>query len=206
MNQYENMKSNSRSFPASFRTLTIWRYKHIIALIISVSDLYTLYGLRGSVGVLCVHRCKYSHLIAFNLHAWNSANTPGHPDRSAGQTPGQVRPDSIVGAWWKIRTPKRRSIISGICAICQRSATDQRKESARARTGPGVHRPRSADKQRSEKQALKLWNREISDQNLWKIFLIVVGILRKHRGVQNLLGQNLENQKFFEKILKIIFL
>nr|DAD72726.1 MAG TPA: hypothetical protein [Siphoviridae sp. ct7EW56] len=31
--------------------------------------LYALYGLRGSVGVLRVRECKYSHLIAFNLRA-----------------------------------------------------------------------------------------------------------------------------------------
>nr|DAY87960.1 MAG TPA: hypothetical protein [Caudoviricetes sp.] len=35
---------------------------------------------------------------------------------------------------------------------------------------------------------------------------MVVGIFKKHRGVQILPGQNLENRKFFEKILKIIFL
>nr|DAH21363.1 MAG TPA: hypothetical protein [Bacteriophage sp.] len=28
-----------------------------------------LYALRGSVGVLRVHRCEYSHLISFNLRA-----------------------------------------------------------------------------------------------------------------------------------------
>ena len=47
------MNSNSRLRPASFRTLTILRYRHIIALIISISVyLYALYGLRVSVGVL----------------------------------------------------------------------------------------------------------------------------------------------------------
>ena len=138
------MKSNSRIRPASFRTLTIWRYRHIIALIISISVyLYALYGLRGSVGVLRVHRCKYSHLMAFNLCALKFCSHA--MTRSARKTPGEVRPDSIAGSWRKIRTPNRRSGISGICAICRRSATDQRKRSARARTVPGIDRPRSAD-------------------------------------------------------------
>jgi hypothetical protein len=35
---------------------------------------------------------------------------------------------------------------------------------------------------------------------------MVMGIFRKQGGVQILPGQNLENRKFFEKILKIIFL
>nr|DAG52325.1 MAG TPA: hypothetical protein [Caudoviricetes sp.] len=39
-----------------------------------------MYGLSGSVGVLRVHGRKYSHVIAFNLHALkfcNHARTPG---------------------------------------------------------------------------------------------------------------------------------
>ena len=157
--------------------------------------LYALYGLRGSVGVLRVQKCEYSHLIAFNfctLKFCNHARTDQqdrHPDNCA-RIP-------YAGAWRKIRTPNRRSGISGICAICRRSAKDQRKRSARARTGPGIDRPRSADLWRSEKQALKLWNREISDQNLRKNFLVVVGIFRKHRGVQILPEPKIENRKFF---------
>lgn len=42
--------------------------------------------------------------------------------------------------------PNRRSGIFGICAICRRSTTDQRIRSARARTGPRINRPRSADR------------------------------------------------------------
>nr|DAY87961.1 MAG TPA: hypothetical protein [Caudoviricetes sp.] len=72
------------------------------------------------------------------------------PDRSARKTPGEVRQDSIAGAWREIRTPNRRSGISGTCAICRRSAKDQRKRSARARTGPGINRPRSVDRWRSK--------------------------------------------------------
>ena len=151
--------------------------------------LYALYGLRVSVGFLRVHRCKYSHLMTFDLCALKFCKHARI--RSARKTHGEVRPDSIAGAWRKIRTQNRRSGISGICAICRRSATDQRKRSARARTVPGIDSQRSADRWRSEKQALKLWNLEISDQNPRKKFLMVVGIFKKHRGVQILPGQNL---------------
>ena len=48
-----------------------------MSLIISISYLYALYGLRVSVGVLRVHRRKYSHMIAFNLCALNSAAMHG---------------------------------------------------------------------------------------------------------------------------------
>lgn len=119
------MKSNSRSYPASFRALTIPNNRHIISLIISISvSLYALYGLRGSVGVLRVHRCKYSHVISFNLCALKFCNHAR--TRSARKTPGKVRPDSIAGAWRKIREPKQaQRYIRYLCnmpAICKRSA------------------------------------------------------------------------------------
>ena len=118
--------------------------------------LYALYGLRGSVGVLRVQKCEYSHLIAFNfctLKFCNHARTDQqdrHPDNCA-RIP-------YAGAWRKIRTPNRRSVISGIYAICRRSATDQRKRSARARTGPGIDHPRSSDRWRLKNRH---WNCEI---------------------------------------------
>lgn len=105
------MKSNSRSYPASFRALTIPNNRNIISLIISISvRLYALYGLRGSVGVLRVHRCKYSHVIAFNLCALKFCNhartdqqerhpekcaripSPEHGERSGHQTGAAVYP------------------------------------------------------------------------------------------------------------------
>ena len=198
------MKSNSRISPASFRALTTWRDRHIIALTISIVYLYYFDALRVSVGVLRVQRCKYSLIIAFNLCALkfcNHARTyqqERHPEKCA------RIPSPEHGG--RSGHPNRRSGISGICAICRRSATDQRKRSARARTVHGIYRQRSADLLRAKKQASKLWNREISYKNPRKNFFMVVGILWKQWGVQILPGQNLENRKFFEKILKIIFL
>ena len=94
--------------------------------------LYALHGLRGSVGVLRVHMCKYSLIIAFNLCAMKfciHART-----RSAINAPGEVRQDSIAGAWRKIRTPKpAQRYIRHLCnmpPIRKRSA----KGSARNRT------------------------------------------------------------------------
>ena len=151
--------------------------------------LYALYGLRGSVGVLRVYRCKYSHLMAFNLCALKFCKHA--MIRSARKTPGEVRPDSIAGAWRKIRThkPAQRYILH-LCnmpAICNRSAQtiSTRPESPRNRS-PKISRPMEI-----KKQASKLWNREISDQNPRKNFLMVVGILGKQWGVQILPGQNL---------------
>ena len=126
MNQYKNMKSNSRIAPASFRTLTIWQYRHIIALIISISVFICLvlpawiwWRSARSQAQIFDHNRFYLCTLKF----CNRART-----RSARKTPGEVRPDSISGAWRKIRTPNRRSGISGICAICRRSAADQRKD------------------------------------------------------------------------------
>ena len=137
------MKSNSRIRPATFRTLTILQCRHIIALTISTVRLYALHGLRGSVGVLRVHRRKYSHMIAFNLCALkfcSHARTyqqERHPEKCA-------RIPSLEHGG-RSGSPNRRSGISGICAICRRSATEPRKRSARARTVPGIDRPISAD-------------------------------------------------------------
>lgn len=148
------MKSNSRSYPASFRTLTIPNNRHIIALIISIR-VFTCLAL---FACFCGRSTRSEvQIFAFDsLYFARLEILQPSPDRSARQTPGEVRPDFIVGALRKIRTPNRRSDISGICAICQRSAADQRKGSARTRTGPGVDSPRSVDRRRSEKQALKL--------------------------------------------------
>lgn len=149
------MKSNSRSYPASFRALTIPNNRHIISLIISISvRLYALYGLRGSVGVLRVHRCKYSHVIAFNLCALKFCNHAR--TRSARQTPGEVRPDSIAGACRKIRTPKPAQRY--IWNFCNMPAI--RKRSAQTiSTSPDRPRNRSPKISRQveiKKQALKL--------------------------------------------------
>lgn len=149
------MKSNSRSYPASFRALTIPNNRHIISLIISISvRLYALYGLRGSVGVLRVHRCKYSHVIAFNLCALKFCNHAR--TRSARQTPGEVRPDSIAGACRKIRTPKPAQRY--IWNSCNMPAI--RKRSAQTiSTSPDRPRNRSPKISRQveiKKQALKL--------------------------------------------------
>ena len=96
--------------------------------------LYVLHGLRGSVGVVRVHRCKYSHLIAFNLCTLKFCKHARI--RSARKTPGEVRPDSIAGAWRKIRTPKpAQRYIRNLCimpTIRNRSA----KGSASNRAGP----------------------------------------------------------------------
>ena len=138
------MKSNSRIRPASFRTLTILQCWHIIALIISIVRLYALHGLSGSVGVVRVHRCKYSHLMAFNLCALkfcNHARTDQqerHPEKCA-QIPSPEHGGRSGHPNWRIG-------ISGICAIFRQSATDQRKRSARARTVPRIDRPRSAER------------------------------------------------------------
>lgn len=47
---------------------------------------------------------QYKDIIAFNLCALKFCNHAR--TRSARQTPGEVRPDSIAGAWRKIREPK----------------------------------------------------------------------------------------------------
>lgn len=148
------MKSNSRSYPASFRALTIPNNRHIIALIISIVRLYALHGSRGSVGVLRVHRCKYSLVIAFNLCALKFCNHAR--TRSARQTPGEVRPDSIAGACRKIRTPKPAQRY--IWNFCNMPAI--RKRSAQTiSTSPDRPRNRSPKISRQveiKKQALKL--------------------------------------------------
>ena len=138
------MKSNSRSYPASFRALTIPNNRHIIALIISIVRLYALHGSRGSVGVLRVHRCKYSLVIAFNLCALKFCDHAR--TRSARKTPGKVRPDSIAGAWRKIRTPKpAQRYIWNLCnmpAICNRSAQTISTRPDRSRNkSPKISRP-----------------------------------------------------------------
>ena len=139
------MKSNSRSYPASFRTLTILQCGHIISLIISISVyLYALYGLRVSVSVLRVHRCKYSYLMTFDLCALKFCKHARI--RSARKTHGEVRPDSIAGAWRKIRTPKpAQRYIRHLCnmpAIRNRSAQTirTRPDSPRNRS-PKISRP-----------------------------------------------------------------
>lgn len=149
------MKSNSRSYPASFRALTIPNNRHIISLIISISvRLYALYGLRGSVGVLRVHRCKYSHVIVFNLCSLKFCNHAR--TRSERKTPGEVRPDSIAGACRKIRTPKPAQRY--IWNFCNMPAI--RKRSAQTiSTSPDRPRNRSPKISRQveiKKQALKL--------------------------------------------------
>lgn len=153
------MKSNSRIRPASFRTLTIWRYRHIIALIISIVHLYALYGLRASVGVLRVHGCKYLHLMAFNLCALKFCDHAR--TRSARKTPGKVRPDSIAGAWRKIRTPKpAQRYIWNLCnmpAICNRSAQTISTRPDRSRNkSPKISRPTKIRKTGIE--IVKSWN------------------------------------------------
>ena len=96
--------------------------------------LYVLHCLRGSVGVVRVHRCKYSLAMDFSfcdLKFCNRACT-----RSTRKTPGEVQQDSIAGAWRKIRTPKPEQLyILNLCnmsAILNRSA----KGSAHDRADP----------------------------------------------------------------------
>ena len=94
--------------------------------------LYALHCSRVSFGVLRVHRCKYSLAIAFNLCAMKFCSHAR--TRSAINTPGEVRSDSIAGAWRKIRAPKpAQRYIRHLCnmpPIRKRSA----KGSARAST------------------------------------------------------------------------
>ena len=94
--------------------------------------LYVLHGLRGSVGVVRVHRCKYSLAIAFNFCALKFCNRSRtdqqeiHPEKCARY--------SIAGAWRNIRTQKpAQRYIRHLCnmpPIRDRSA----KGSARNRT------------------------------------------------------------------------
>lgn len=139
------MKSNSRSYPASFRALTIPNNRHIISLIISISvRLYALYGLRGSVGVLRVHRCKYSHVIAFNLCALKFCDHAR--TRSARQTPGKVRPDSICWSMAEDRDtkPAQRYIrnLRNMPTIYNRSAHNISTRPDRSRNrSPKISRP-----------------------------------------------------------------
>lgn len=138
------MESNSRSYPASFRTLTIPNDRHIIALIISIVHLYTLYGLRGSVGVLRVQNRKYKLVIAFNLCALKFCNRAR--TRSARKTPGEVRPDSICRSMAEDQDTKpAQRYIRNLCnmpAICNRSAQKISTRPDRSRNGtPKISRP-----------------------------------------------------------------
>ena len=106
--------------------------------------LYALYGLRGSVGVLRVQKCEYSHLIAFNfctLKFCNHART-----RSARKTPGKVRPDSICRSMAEDQDtqPVQRYIrhLCNMSAICKRSAQTISTRPDRSRNrSPKISRP-----------------------------------------------------------------
>ena len=165
--------------------------------------LYVLYGLRCSVGVLRGHMCKYSLIIAFNLCALKFCKHARKDQQERHQEKCTRIPSPEHGG--RSGHPNRRSSISGICAICRQSATDQRKRSARARTVPGIDSQRSADRWRSEKQASKLWNREISDQNPRKNFLMVVGIFGKHGAFKSCRNQKLKIENFLKKFWKLFF-
>ena len=96
--------------------------------------LYVLHGLRGSVGVLRVHRCKYSLAIAFDFCALKFCNN-ARKDRQDGHH-GRCARYAISGALRKIRTPKpAHRYIRNVCnmpPIRDRSA----KGSERARACP----------------------------------------------------------------------
>ena len=97
-------------------------------------SLYALHGFRGSVGVVRVHRCRYSLAIAFNFCALKfcchslADQQEIHPEKCA-RIPYAL-------AWRKIRTPKpAQRYIRRLCNMSEirnRSA----KGSASNRTGP----------------------------------------------------------------------
>ena len=121
--------------------------------------LYALYGLRGSVGVLRVHMCKYLHLIAFNLCALKFCSHARI--RSARKTPGEVRPGFHRRSMAEDQDTKQaQRYIRHLCnmsAICNRSAQtiSTRPDSPRNRS-PKISR--TVEIRKTGIEIVKSWN------------------------------------------------
>lgn len=148
------MLIRSRDSPGFFSyidNLTIWAYyalNYIYKLFICFVWFACLCGRSTrSQAQIFAYDILYLCALKFCSHA-RTDKQERHPEKCA-----QIPSPEHGGRSGHLN---RRSGISGIYAICRRSAADQRKRSARARTVPGIDRQRSADRWRSEKQASKL--------------------------------------------------